>query len=123
MFEVEYLKDKNGQPKIVVILIELWKQLRSKAVLSQTPLIAEVAPPTDPATDLPEELFGKAQEYLQSGSEEVWLVFPESHCVLVWLQNQLLGITGEIANTQKVLPGSSMAIAESRSSTIAEVFA
>jgi hypothetical protein len=27
MFEVEYLTDKNGQPKAVVIPIELWRQL------------------------------------------------------------------------------------------------
>ena len=27
MFEVEYLTDKKGQPKAVVIPIELWRQL------------------------------------------------------------------------------------------------
>ena len=27
MFEVEYVTDKNGQPKAVVIPIELWKRL------------------------------------------------------------------------------------------------
>lgn len=27
MFEVEYLTDKTGQPKAVVIPIELWRQL------------------------------------------------------------------------------------------------
>jgi len=27
MFELEYLTNKNGQPKAVVIPIELWKQL------------------------------------------------------------------------------------------------
>ncbi len=30
MFEVEYLTDKNGQPKAVVIPIELWRQLLPK---------------------------------------------------------------------------------------------
>ena len=27
MFEIEYLTDKNGQPKAVVIPIEFWRQL------------------------------------------------------------------------------------------------
>ena len=27
MFEIEYLTDKNGQPKAVVIPIEVWRQL------------------------------------------------------------------------------------------------
>lgn len=30
MLEVEYLTDKNGQPKAVVIPIELWRQLFPK---------------------------------------------------------------------------------------------
>lgn len=34
MFEVEYLTDKNGQPKAVVIPIELWKQIRPKDIAS-----------------------------------------------------------------------------------------
>lgn len=30
MLEIEYLTDKNGQPKAIVIPIELWRQLLPK---------------------------------------------------------------------------------------------
>lgn len=33
------------------------------------------------STDLAENVLLKAQEYLESGGEEVWLVFPESKWV------------------------------------------
>lgn len=102
---------KQGRyPEVAYLTPELVTQFGDFAVLPQSfPLIAEVASPTDVA----EELFAKAQEYLESGCEEVWLVFPESHCVLVRTQNQLLGfIGGDVVKTQKVLPGFSVAIAE-----------
>jgi Uma2 family endonuclease len=71
------------------------------------PLIAEIASPTDPA----EELFSKAQEYLQSGCEEVWLIFPENHWILVLTPNQHLWfVAGEVAYTQVILPGFSIAV-------------
>jgi Uma2 family endonuclease len=58
-------------------------------------------------------LFLKAQEYLQSGCEEVWLVFPESRLVLVMTQSQILGFrAGEVVSTQKVLLGFSVAVDE-----------
>ncbi|MEH2222676.1 Uma2 family endonuclease [Nostoc sp.] len=73
------------------------------------PLIAEIVSPTD----LAEELFLKAQEYLQSGCEEVWLVFPESRLVFVMTDNQVLGFkAGDVVSTQKVLLGFSVAIDE-----------
>jgi Uma2 family endonuclease len=73
------------------------------------PLIAEIVSPTDIA----EDVFLKAQEYLQSGCEEVWLVFPESRLVLVMTQNQIVGFkAGEVVSTQKVLLGFSVAVDE-----------
>ncbi len=71
------------------------------------PLVAEIASPTDYA----EELFSKAQEYLESGSEEVWMVFPENQWVLVLTKTQHLWFTqGEVVQTQVVLPGFAIAV-------------
>ncbi len=73
------------------------------------PLIAEIVSPTD----LAEELFLKAQEYLQSGCEEVWLVFPDSRLVFAITDNQVLGFkAGDVVTTQKVLLGFSVAVDE-----------
>lgn len=102
---------KQGRrPDVAYITAELLEQFDDFAVLPQSfPLIGEVVSPTDVA----EELFAKAQEYLESGCEEVWLVFPENHCVVVRTQSQLLGfIARDVVRTQKVLPGFSMAIVE-----------
>jgi len=44
------------------------------------------------STDSAEELFAKAQEYLESGCEEVWLVFPESRRVLVLTPESDIGV-------------------------------
>lgn len=72
-------------------------------------LIAEIASPTDYA----EELFAKAQEYLQSGCEEVWLVFPENRWVLVLTRSQHRWFTvDETATTQIVLPGFTVSVQE-----------
>jgi Uma2 family endonuclease len=58
-------------------------------------------------------LFAKASEYLESGCQEVWLVFPESRRVLIIIQNQTLGFnTGDVVNTQLVLKGFSVAVDE-----------
>lgn len=56
-------------------------------------------------------MFLKAQEYLQSGCEEVWLIYGESRLVLVMTQSQIVGFkSGEVAATQMILPGFSMAV-------------
>ena len=71
------------------------------------PLIGEIASPTD----LAEDLFALAQEYLESGCEEVWLVFPESRQVLVLTQSQTLGFkASDVVSTQLVFKGFSVAV-------------
>ncbi|WP_414573073.1 Uma2 family endonuclease [Nostoc sp. CCY 9925] len=73
------------------------------------PLIAEIVSPTD----LAEELFLKAQEYLESGCEEIWLVFPANQLVLVMTDHQVLGFkAGDVVRTQKLLLGFSVAVDE-----------
>jgi hypothetical protein len=50
---------------------------------------------------------------LQSGGEEVWLVFPESRWIIVTTHNQRLVFTsGEVISTQTVLPGFSVVVDE-----------
>lgn len=73
------------------------------------PLIAEIASPNDRA----EELFAKAREYLGSGCQEVWLVYPETLWVIIITQERhlLLG-SGEAASTQAVLQGFSVPVDE-----------
>jgi Uma2 family endonuclease len=50
---------------------------------------------------------------LQSGSAEVWLVFPENNCIIVVTKNQrLVFATGEVVRNQNVLLGFNVAVNE-----------
>ena len=109
--EVPCRTNKQGCiPDVAYLTPELVAEFGDVATLPQSfPLIAEIVSPTDIA----EDVFQKAQEYLQSSCEEVWLVFPESRLVLVMTQNQIVGFkSGEVVCTQKVLQGFSVAVAE-----------
>jgi Uma2 family endonuclease len=109
--EVPCRTNKQGRvPDVAYLTPELINQFGEPAVLPQSfPLIAEVVSPTD----LAEEIIAKSQEYLQSGSEEVWLVFPENSWIIVITQNQRLVFTsGEVVNTQIVLKGFNVAVDE-----------
>lgn len=102
---------KQGRrPDIAYLTPELVTQYAGVTALPQSfPLIAEIASPDDSA----EDLFVKAKEYLDSGCQEVWLVFAESLWIIVITQSQHLLLTvGEIVSTQTVLTGFSIAIDE-----------
>ena len=102
---------KKGRiPDVSYITPELLAQVGEFSVLTQSfPLLAEIVSPSDFADDV----FAKAQEYLASGCLEVWLLFPKSSWVLVITQNQVvLFKPGEVAITQVVLPGFSVAVDE-----------
>ncbi len=93
---------KQGRrPDVAYLTAELLAQYGEAAALPQSPpLVGEIASPDDSA----EDLFAKVQEYLESGCEEVWLVFPESRRVLVLIQGQTLGFNvGDVVSTQLVL--------------------
>lgn len=103
--------NKQGRrPDIGYLTPELLTQYGNSNALPQSfPLIAEIISPTDKA----EEIFTKANEYLQSGCQEVWLVLPESQWVIVITQQQKLLFTmGEVVSTQIVLQGFSVAVDE-----------
>ncbi|MEG4799619.1 Uma2 family endonuclease [Microcoleus sp. ARI1-B5] len=102
---------KQGRrPDVAYITPELLPQSGNFTSFSQSfPLIAEVASPEDSA----EELFAKAQEYLESGCQEVWLLFPEARLVFVNAgQGWRLFNANEVVNTQTVLAGFSVAVSE-----------
>ncbi len=102
---------KQGRrPDVAYITSELLEQFGDAGALPQSPpLVGEIASPGDSA----EDLFAKAQEYLESGCEEVWLIFPETRRVLVLTRNQTFGYSvGDVVGTQLVLQGFSVAVDE-----------
>lgn len=98
------------RPDVAYISPELLAQFGQPATFPQSfPLIAEIASPTDSA----EELFAKAKEYLESGCEEVWMVFPEAQWIFIMTHHQHLWFTAdEVVNTQVVLKGFSITVRE-----------
>lgn len=100
---------KQGRrPDVSYLTPELLTEFGEFPTLPQSPpLLAEIASPSDAA----EDLFAKASEYLESGCQEVWLVFPENHRVLIITENQTLAFkSGDIINTQIILLGFSLEI-------------
>ncbi|MBW4442122.1 MAG: Uma2 family endonuclease [Plectolyngbya sp. WJT66-NPBG17] len=101
---------KQGRrPDIAYLPPSVFAQVRQLKTAPQSyPLIAEVASPKDYA----KELFAKAIEYLESGCEEVWLVFPEAKLIMVKTIEQSWQVfsAGQTISTQKVLSGFSIAV-------------
>jgi Uma2 family endonuclease len=103
--------NKQGRrPDVAYITPELLPQSGNFTAFYQSfPLIAEVASPEDSG----EDLFAKAQEYLESGCLEVWLLFPEARLIFVNAgERWLLFNADEVINTQRVLAGFSVAVSE-----------
>ncbi len=95
-------------PDVAYLTPALLAQYGDAKVLPQSfPLSAEIVSPTD----LAEDMIAKAYEYLASGGEEVWLVYPDNSWIIVITANskQIFG-QGEIAETQKVLTGFSISV-------------
>jgi Uma2 family endonuclease len=103
-------KIQGRSPDVAYITPHLVKHFGELEVFPQSfPLIAEIASPAD----LAEELIAKSHEYLRSGSEEVWLIFPENHWIIVITENQRLVFTsGDIVYTQRLLNGFSVGVDE-----------
>lgn len=103
--------NKQGRyPDVAYLPPELVAQFGNLKVLPQSfPLCAEIISPTD----LAEDVIAKAAEYLASGSEEVWLVYPENQWIIaVTKQTRTIFIAGEVISTQVVLPGFSIPVDE-----------
>ena len=109
--EVLCRTNKQGRrPDVAYITPELLPQAGNFTSFSQSfPLIAEIASPEDSG----EELFAKAQEYLESGCLEVWLLFPEARLIFVNAgEYWLLFNADEVVNTQRVVAGFSVPVSE-----------
>jgi Uma2 family endonuclease len=101
--------NKQGRsPDVAYLTPELVAQFGNAATLPQSfPLCAEIVSPTDIA----ENVLLKAQEYLESEGEEVWLVFPDSRWVMVITKNQgLMFTSGQVVSTQNILKGFSVPV-------------
>ncbi len=98
------------RPDVAYLTSELVAQYGDVPTFPQSPLlVAEIVSPTDIA----EDVFLKAQEYLDSGCLEVWIVFPESRWIMIVSQTQKLAFNyGAIVSTQLVLLGFSVAVDE-----------
>lgn len=98
------------RPDVAYLTPELLSQFGNSNVLPQSfPLVAEIISPTD----LAEQVFAKANEYLESGCQEVWLVLPDSQWIVVLTQQQRLLFTkGEVASNQVILQALRVALDE-----------
>ncbi|MBP0016093.1 MAG: Uma2 family endonuclease [Cyanobacteria bacterium SBLK] len=107
--EVPCQTNKRGRrPDVAYLTSELVAQFEEFTALSQSfILIAEIISPSDRA----EDVFAKVKEYLDSGCEEVWLIFPESQWVIsITNEQQIFYRNGEEAKTQKILQGFAIAV-------------
>ena len=78
-------KEPGRRPDASYLTAELLQQFGDAPAWPQSPpLIAEIASPNDSADDF----LAKVDEYLESGCEGVWLVFPESRRGLIIPKNQ-----------------------------------
>lgn len=104
-------KKQARRPDVAYVSAELMEQFgNSFTVLPQSfPLVAEVASPEDSA----EMLFTKSKEYLESGGEEVWLIFPETEIIIIGTSEGffLFNKEDEIT-TKKVLNGFKIIVKE-----------
>jgi Uma2 family endonuclease len=101
---------QKRRPDIAYMTAELLEQYGRPALLPQSyPLIAEIASPDDKA----EALFSKAREYLRSGCQEVWLLFPENTIVIIITADRSLIFTEtETVSTQTILQGFTISVKE-----------
>lgn len=101
-------KKQGRKPDVAYLTQALLEQYGEPNTLPRSfPLIAEIVSPTDYAGDV----YDKADEYLDSGCEEVWLVFPDNQrVVVVTAESEQTFKSGETVRTQVVLPGFSISV-------------
>ncbi len=99
---------QTRRPDVAYMTEAMLQQHGQATILPECfPLIAEIASPDDKA----EDLFAKTAEYLESGCQEVWLLFPETLLVMVVAVDQWqVSRAGQAATTQTMLPGFSLAV-------------
>jgi Uma2 family endonuclease len=103
-------KKQKRRPDVAYVTAAMLAQHGEPTTFPQAfPLIAEIASPDDSA----EMLFDKAQEYLDAGAEEVWILLPETQLAFIVLPQAVIAfMPHQTIATQKVLPGFSIPLAE-----------
>jgi len=76
--------EQGRRPDVAYLTPDLLAQYGELSTLPQSfPLITEIISPTDVANDV----FAKASEYLRSQCQEVWFIFSEERLIVVLTQN------------------------------------
>lgn len=103
-------QNQGRSPDVAYLTPDLLAEHGEAKVLPQSfPLSAEIISPND----LAEDVIAKAYEYLASGGEEVWLVYPDSGWIIgVTANTQRIFSGSDTAMTQKVLSGFSIQVDE-----------
>ena len=98
---------QGRRPDVAYLTADLLAQYGDLSTLPQSfPLIAEVISPTDVAN----EVFAKASEYLRSGCQEVWLIFSEEGLIVVLTQDSRKIYIADEAIASTVLEGFVMSV-------------
>lgn len=99
--------EQGRRPDVAYLTPDLLAQYGDLPTLPQSfPLIAEIISPTDIANDV----FAKAQEYLRSGCREVWLVFGEERMLVVLTEDSRKIYVADEVVTSLVLDGFSITV-------------
>jgi Uma2 family endonuclease len=99
--------EQGRRPDVAYLTPDLLAQYGGLSTLPQSfPLIAEVISPTDVAN----EVFAKAYEYLRSGCQEVWLIFSEECLIVVLTQDSRKIYVADEAIASTVLEGFTMSV-------------
>ena len=99
--------EQGRRPDVAYLTPDLLAKYGDFPTLPQSfPLIAEVISPTDVAN----EVFAKASEYLRSGCQEVWLIFNEEHLIVVLTQDSRKIYAVDEIITSSVLTGFSLSV-------------
>jgi len=99
--------EQGRRPDVAYLTPELLAKYGDLPTLPQSfPLIAEIISPTDIANDV----FAKAYEYLRSGSQEVWLIFGEERTLVVFTEiSRTIYVADEVV-TSLVLDGFNISV-------------
>ena len=99
--------EQGRRPDVAYLTPDLLSKYGDLSTLPQSfPLIAEIISPTDIANDV----FAKAQEYLRSGCREVWLVFGEERMLVVLTEDSRKIYVADEVVTSLVLDGFSITV-------------
>jgi Uma2 family endonuclease len=63
-------------------------------------------------SDTSEDIFGKAMFFAESGASEVWHVFLNQSCVVIWRDGKAVALRGSSSFTTRLIPGAEFRVAD-----------